>query len=142
MGVFDSRFNTNNQKQTKMKTAVKTAKKVTNVVTKNVVLEKKVATKTVKFLKEGVTGKQLMQSIYGTNANIKANRKTFSQCLKEALEQIEKDGTFSNVIGFNSKACTPANLIPLRNEKRVIEGAGWSPYEVLTLIKKFYQVKK
>lgn len=126
-----------------MKTAVKTtAKKVTNVVTKNVVLEKKVATKTVKFLKEGVTGKQLMNSIYKTNANIKTNRKTFSQCLKEALEQIEKDGTFNDVVGFNAKSCTPANLIPLRNEKRVIEGAGWSPYEVLSLIKKFYQVKK
>jgi hypothetical protein len=110
-------------------------------VAKNVVLEKSKATKQVKFLKEGVTGKQLMRSIFDTNANIKTNRKTFSQCLKEACEQIVIDGTFKDVVAFSVKDCTPKNLIPLRNEKRTIEGAGWSPYEVLTLIKKFYQVK-
>lgn len=115
---------------------VKTSKTTTKieVVAKTAKVEK------IKYLAEGVTGKQMMQNIYDANNGVKAKRTSFSQCLKDALEEAKEKDTFKCVPAFNPAEMTPKNLLPLRNEKRTIAGAKWSPYEVLTLMKKFYQV--
>jgi hypothetical protein len=108
--------------------------------TKVEVVKKAKSVTKVTYLKEGVTGKDLMNNIYKSNNAVKEKRRSFSQCLKEVLEQIKVDDTFKDVPSFMVSECTPKNLIPLRREDRTIKGAGWSPYEVLSLIKKFYQV--
>jgi type III secretory pathway component EscR len=104
-----------------------TSKGKKNTTTKVEVVQKVKKAESVNYLKEGVKGKDLMKKMWATNANIKENRRTFSQCLKEAKEQALKDKTFADIPAFLISECTPANLIPLRNEKRTVEGAGWSP---------------
>lgn len=93
----------------------------------------------VVYLKEGVTGKQMMNSIYKANNEHKKDLGSLSQCLKRALEFGTKE--FKTTIEkFNPKECTPANLVPLRSERNK-DKANWSVYEVLMLIKKYYQNK-
>jgi len=121
---------------------MKTTSKVrtSKTTTKVEVVAKAVKVAKVTYLAEGVTGKDMMKNIFDANNNVKAKRTSFSQCLKDALEEAELTGTFKCVPAFNPAEMTPKNLVPLRNEKRTIEGAKWSPYEVLMLMKKFYQV--
>jgi hypothetical protein len=123
-------------------TAKNTAKKVVNKVatTTKVVKAKKVTkVEKVNYLAIGVTGKQMMKAIYDANNKHKQDLGTFSQCLKRAIE-FGKDELTQTIKGFDVKDCTPKNLIPLRNEKRGVD-AKFSVYEVLMLIKKFYQTK-
>lgn len=129
-----------------MKTAVKnTAKKVVNTkktTTKviNVIKpEAKPKVEKITYLAVGVTGKQMMKAIYNANNKHKKDLGTFSQCLKRAIE-FGKDELTQTIKNFDVKDCTPKNLIPLRNEKRGVD-AKFSVYEVLMLIKKFYQTK-
>ena len=113
------------------------AKTTTKVVNKVNTTTKKV--EVIKYLKDGVTGKQMMKAIYDANNRHKKDLGTFSQCLKRAIEFGSEEFT-ATIKGFNVKDCTPKNLIPLRNEKRGVD-AKFSVYEVLMLIKKFYQTK-
>jgi len=120
----------------------KTAKKVVNTkatTTKivNVPTEKK--TEVVRYLNEGVTGKQMMQSIYRSNNAHKVDLGTFSQCLKRAIEfgAVELALVIKD---FNINDMCAKNLIPLRNEKKTVADK-WSVYEVLQLTKKFYKTK-
>ena len=113
------------------------AKTTTKVVNQVNTTTKKV--EVMKYLKEGVTGKQMMKAIYDANNRHKKDLGTFSQCLKRAIEFGSEELT-ANIAKFNVKDCTPKNLIPLRNEKRGVD-ASFSVYEVLMLIKKFYQTK-
>lgn len=129
-----------------MKTAVKnTAKNVVNTkktTTKviNVIKpEAKPKVEKITYLAVGVTGKQMMKAIYDANNKHKQDLGTFSQCLKRAIE-FGKDELTQTIKNFDVKDCTPKNLIPLRNEKRGAD-AKFSVYEVLMLIKKFYQTK-
>lgn len=114
--------------------------RTSKTTTKIEVVAKPVKVEKVKFLAEGVTGKDLMNKIYASNKNIKDKRTSFSSCLKDALEEAEAKDTFKDIPAFNINEMTPKNLCPLRQEKKTIAGAKWSPYEVLTLMKKFYQV--
>ncbi len=120
--------NTATKKATATTTKVTAAKKTT-----------KATTTKVTYLAEGVTGKKMMQSIYAANNAHKKDMGSFSQCLKRALEFGSAEFT-KTIKGFDVKDCTPKNLIPLRNEKRGVD-AKFSVYEVLMLIKKFYQTK-
>jgi hypothetical protein len=120
-------------KTTQNNTATKKA------TTTKVVTAKKATAPKVTYLAEGVTGKKMMQSIYAANNAHKKDMGSFSQCLKRALEFGSAEFT-KTIKGFNVKDCTPKNLIPLRNAKRGVD-ASFSVYEVLMLIKKFYQTK-
>jgi hypothetical protein len=113
------------------------AKTTTKVVNKVNTTTKKV--EVIKYLKDGVTGKQMMKAIYDANNRHKQDLGTFSQCLKRAIEFGSEELT-ANIAKLNVKDWTPKNLIPLRNEKRGVD-ASFSVYEVLMLIKKFYQTK-
>jgi hypothetical protein len=113
------------------------AKTTTKVV--NQVVEKTKKVEVIKYLKDGVTGKQMMKAIYDANNRHKQDLGTFSQCLKRAIEFGSEELT-ANIAKFNVKDCTPKNLIPLRNVKRGAD-ASFSVYEVLMLIKKYYQTK-
>lgn len=120
--------NTATKKATATTTKVTAAKKTT-----------KATTTKVTYLAEGVTGKKMMQSIYAANNAHKKDMGSFSQCLKRAIEFGSAE--FSKTIkGFDVKDCTPKNLIPLRNVKRGVD-ASFSVYEVLMLVKKYYQTK-
>lgn len=126
-------------KNTATKTATKKATATTTKVTAAKKTTKAAAAPKVTYLAEGVTGKKMMQSIYAANNAHKKDMGSFSQCLKRALEFGTAE--FSKTIkGFDVKDCTPKNLIPLRNVKRGVD-ASFSVYEVLMLIKKFYQTK-
>lgn len=120
-----------------MKTAVKnTATKTTT--TKIVKAVKAVKVDKTVYLAEGVTGKAFMQLIFNANRAHKEEGKSFSFCLKRAVEFGGE--VFSSIKGFDVKDLTPANLIPLRSETNALK-AGFSVYEVLMLIKKYYQNK-
>lgn len=121
------------QTQNTAKTATKKA------TTTKVVTAKKATAPKVTYLAEGVTGKKMMQSIYAANNAHKKDMGSFSQCLKRALEFGSAEFT-KTIKGFDVKDCTPKNLIPLRNAKRGVD-ASFSVYEVLMLIKKYYQTK-
>ena len=125
----------------KQKTArvnkVVNAKTTTKVI--NQVVEKTKKVEVVKYLKEGVTGKQMMKAIYDANNRHKQDLGTFSQCLKRAIE-FGKDEFSKTIKGFNVKDCTPINLVPLRSAKNIGK-ENFSVYEVLMLIKKYYQTK-
>ena len=129
--------------------------KVNNVVTTNVTTKAKATTtkfvKAVKnektgkieiqkYLNDGVTGKQMMRSIFDANNAHKKDLGSFNQCLKRAIEfgQSELSKTIK---GFKVADMNARNLIALRNVKKTIEDK-WSVYEVLMLTKKFYQNKK
>ncbi len=93
----------------------------------------------VTYLSEGVTGKQMMTAIYDANNRHKKDLGSLSQCLKRAIE-FGKDDFTKTIKGFNVKDCTPKNLVPLRSAKNASKET-FSVYEVLMLIKKFYQTK-
>ena len=136
-----------------MKTIAKSTK-VNNVVTNNVTTKvNKTTTKVVeaknaktgkvevtRYLVHGVTGKQMMRSIFDANNAHKKDLGSFNQCLKRAIEfgQSELEKTIK---GFKVSDMNARNLIALRNVKKTIEDK-WSVYEVLMLTKKFYQNKK
>ena len=127
-------------KATQNNTATKKAATTTKVVNAAKAAPKKAAAAPkVTYLAVGVTGKQLMKSIYAANNAHKKDMGSFSQCLKRALEFGSAE-FIKTIKGFDVKDCTPKNLIPLRNEKRGAD-ASFSVYEVLMLIKKFYQTK-
>jgi hypothetical protein len=127
-------------KATQNNTATKKAATTTKVVNAAKAAPKKAtAAPKVTYLAEGVTGKKMMQSIYAANNAHKKDMGSFSQCLKRALEFGSAEFT-KTIKGFDVKDCTPKNLIPLRNAKRGVD-ASFSVYEVLMLIKKFYQTK-
>jgi hypothetical protein len=121
-------------------TATKKAATTTKVVSAPKAAAKKVAAAPkVTYLSVGVTGKQLMRSIYAANNAHKKDMGSFSQCLKRSLEFGSAEFT-KTIKAFDVKECTPKNLIPLRNAKRGVD-ASFSVYEVLMLIKKYYQTK-
>jgi hypothetical protein len=89
------------------------------------------------YLAEGVTGKQVMKSIYNANNEHKKDIASFSQCLKRAIEFNQFEGKIKN---FNVTELTPKTLLPFRSKTN--EGKEkFSVYEVLMMIKKFYQAK-
>lgn len=114
--------------------------RTSETTTKVEVVAKVAKVEKIRYLAEGVTGKQMMENICKANKGIKENRGTFSYNLKEALEMAKAQGTFNCVPAFNPAEMTPKNLCPLRREDRTIKGSPWNPWEVLNLMKKFYQV--
>lgn len=129
-----------------MKNVVKSRANATekNVVirstsTKKAIKVKKVSkTKKVVYLSEGVTGKDAMKSIYSANNKHKQDFGTFSFCLRRALQFNEFEGI---IAGFNvEEISNPKVLIPLRSAKNIGKEK-FSVYEVLMLIKKYYQTK-
>lgn len=93
----------------------------------------------VVYLNEGVTGKDAMKSIYSANNKHKQDSGTFSYCLKRALLFNQFEGVIK---GFNvDEVSNPKVLIPLRSEHNKGKDK-FSVYEVLMLIKKYYQNKK
>lgn len=137
-----------------MKTIAKNTK-VNNVVTNNVTTKAKATTtkfvkevknevtgkiEVQKYLNDGVTGKQMMRSIFDANNAHKKDMGSFNQCLKRAIEFGEAELT-KTIKGFKVADMNARNLIALRNVKKTIEDK-WSVYEVLMLTKKFYQNKK
>jgi len=93
----------------------------------------------INYLAENVTGKQMMNAIYKANNLHKKDLGSLSQCLKRAIE-FGKDEFSKTIKGFNVKDCTPVNLIPLRRNGNLLKES-FSVYEVLMMIKKFYQTK-
>ncbi len=99
--------------------------------------KKETTKKEVIYLAEGVTGKQIMNSIYNANNEHKKDIASFSQCLKRAIEFNQFEGKIKN---FNVTELTPKTLLPFRSKTN--EGKEkFSVYEVLMMIKKFYQSK-
>lgn len=99
--------------------------------------KKETVKNSVVYLKEGVTGKQVMRSIYDANNEHKVDLGTFSQCLKRAIQFNKFDTVVNN---FDVNELTPKNLMPFRSKAN--EGKEkFSVYEVLMMIKKFYQAK-
>ena len=96
--------------------------------------------KVINYLVDGVTGKQMMKSIYESNNAHKQDLGTFSQCLKRAIEFGTTEFK-ANIKGFDVSDCIPRNLIPLRSEANKTKEK-FSVYEVLMLIKRFYATKK
>jgi len=113
--------------------------KVVRVTATNKAIQVTSKKEKVTYLAEGVTGKQMMKSIYKANNEHKKDLGSYSQCMKRAIE-FGKDEFKATIKGFNVKDLTPSNIIPLRNAKKTSENA-WSVYEVLMLIKKYYQTK-
>ena len=126
-----STINTKNSKKV-VNTKATTTTKIVNVPTET---KKEV----VRYLTEGVTGKQMMQAIYRANNAHKVDLGTFSQCLKRAIEFGAVEMALS-IKDFNVSDMCAKNLIPLRNEKKTVADK-WSVYEVLSLTKKFYKTK-
>lgn len=125
--------------------ATKKAPTKTTKVAKKSNGQKKTTTKVVKvktpiYLKEGVTGKQMMAAIYKANNSIKAERASFSRCLEDAKKIAEKEKTFENIKGFKMEDCTPRKLMHHRSKHRIGKET-FSAYEVLMMMKKMYQVK-
>lgn len=120
-------------------TAKNTKTNVVKTTTTKVINATKKVEKVAKvtYLTEGVTGKQMMRSIFDANNEHKKDMGTFSQCLKRAIE-FGATELAKNIKGFDVKECTPKNLITLRTKDM---DAKFSVYEVLMLIKKFYQTK-
>ena len=121
------------------KTAKKVVNKTAKTTTKIVNVPTETKTEVVRYLSEGVTGKQVMQSIYRANNAHKVDLGTFSQCLKRAIEFGAVEMALS-IKDFNVNDMCAKNLIPLRNEKKTVADK-WSVYEVLSLTKKFYKTK-
>lgn len=131
-----------NQMKTTVKSAVNTAKvsrKATSTKVTRIVSADQKSRKVVTYLAEGVSGKDMMNSIFASNKAHKKDALTFSFCLKRAKEFGAE--TFSLIKGFDEKELTPKNLIPLRSEKNISKET-FSVYEVYMLIKKFYATKK
>ncbi len=110
-------------------------KTTTKVVTVKKSNEK---TEVVRYLKEGITGKQMMQSIFDANNVSKAEVKSISWCMKQAIK-VGKP-VFDNIKGFKKTDIKPAALLEHRSAHRVGKET-FSVYEVLMMIKKMYQVK-
>ena len=90
------------------------------------------------YLKEGVTGKMMMQSIYKANNASKAEVKSISWCIKQALKVGKSEGTFANIKNFKKADVTPKNILEFRQAHRIGKET-FSVYEVLMMIKKMYQ---
>lgn len=118
----------------------KTENKVVRVTTTKKAIQ--VTSKGVKinYLAENVTGKQMMKAIFDANNKHKKDLGSLSQCLKRAIE-FGKDELSQTIKNFDVKDCTPKNLVPLRSVKNATKET-FSVYEVLMLIKKYYQTKK
>jgi hypothetical protein len=131
-------------KSTKVNNVVKTnvTTKVNKTTTKVVEAKNKVTGKVevTRYLIEGVSGKQVMQSIFDANNAHKKDLGSFNQCLKRAIEFGQNELT-KTIKGFKVADMNARNLIALRNSKKTIDDK-WSVYEVLMLTKKFYQNKK
>lgn len=120
-------------KNTKIENVVRvtTTKKAIQVTSKGV---------KINYLAENVTGKQMMKAIFDANNKHKKDLGSLSQCLKRAIE-FGKDELSQTIKNFDVKDCTPKNLVPLRSVKNATKET-FSVYEVLMLIKKYYQTKK
>jgi hypothetical protein len=131
-----------NVKSTKVNKVVKLTDALKPLTTTKVINAPKKSDKITKvtYLSEGVTGKQMMRSIFDANNAHKQDLGSFNQCLKRAIEFGQSELT-KTIKGFKVADMTARNLIPLRNAKKTIEDK-WSVYEVLMLTKKFYQNKK
>lgn len=110
---------------------VTTTKKAIQVTSKGV---------KINYLAENVTGKQMMKAIFDANNKHKKDLGSLSQCLKRAIE-FGKEELSQTIKNFDVKDCTPKNLVPLRSAKNATKET-FSVYEVLMLIKKYYQTKK
>ena len=115
-----------------------TTTKITQAPTQAPTKTKPAKVDKVTYLAEGVTGKMFMQLIYKANSEHKQDGKSYSYCFKRALEFGAE--VFVTIKGFDASELTPANLIPLRSEHNKLK-AGFSVYELLMLIKKYYQNK-
>jgi hypothetical protein len=121
------------------KSGATTQAKVTRVTTTKKAIQVISKGEKINYLAENVTGKQMMTAIYTANNNHKKDLGSLSQCLKRAIE-FGKDEFTKTIKGFNVKDCTPKNLVPLRSVKNATKET-FSVYEVLMLIKKYYQTK-
>lgn len=119
-------------KNTKIENVVRvtTTKKAIQVTSKGV---------KINYLAENVTGKQMMKAIFDANNKHKKDLGSLSQCLKRAIE-FGKEELSQTIKNFDVKDCTPKNLVPLRSVKNATKET-FSVYEVLMLIKKYYQTK-
>ena len=121
------------------KVSVKTENKVVRVTTTKKAIQVNNKGVKINYLAENVTGKQMMKAIFDANNKHKKDLGSLSQCLKRAIE-FGKDELSQTIKGFNVKDCTPKNLVPLRSVKNASKET-FSVYEVLMLIKKYYQTK-
>jgi hypothetical protein len=121
------------------KVSVKTENKVVRVTTTKKAIQVNNKGVKINYLAENVTGKQMMKAIFDANNKHKKDLGSLSQCLKRAIEFGTEDFT-KTIKGFNVKDCTPKNLVPLRSVKNASKET-FSVYEVLMLIKKYYQTK-
>ena len=83
--------------------------RTSKTTTKIEVVAKVAKVEKVKYLAEGVTGKDMMKNIYNANNGVKAKRMSLSQCLKDALEEAAINDTFKCVPTFNPAEMTPKN---------------------------------
>lgn len=123
-----------------MKNVVKnTEKKVVRVTSTKKAIRVNNKGEVTRYLADGVSGKQMMKAIFDANNKHKKDLGSLSQCLKRAIE-FGKDELSQTIKNFDVKDCTPKNLVPLRSEKNIGKEK-FSVYEVLMLIKKYYQTK-
>lgn len=92
--------------------------------------------KVVKYLSEGMTGKQLMKAKSEGNKAHKADALSFSYCLKRALQFAP---SYLGGLKVDVNLLTPSNLLPMLNDKERAKGK-FSVWLVLTLIKRYAQL--
>ena len=124
---------------TKTAKVAKTSNGQKKTTTKVVTIKKSnKKTEVVRYLKEGITGKHMMQSIWSANKLSKAETKSISWCIKQALKHGKP--MFDNIKGFKRSDIEPKKLLDYRQKHR--EGKEtFSVYEVFMMIKNMYQVK-
>ena len=92
----------------------------------------------VAYLKEGITGKEVMKMQCEGNKASKIERKSFSFCLKQVLKH--QINTLKAIKGFKEVDCTPKNLSKHLTENEAKSG-NFNDWLVMNLIKRYYSAK-
>jgi hypothetical protein len=88
------------------------------------------------YLKEGITGKQVMKSKSATNVKVKEENSSFSFCLKQVQKHDQQ--FLASFVGYKKADLTPANLLPLMNEREKKSGK-FTAWLVMSLISRYYK---
>lgn len=100
-----------------------------------------VAKKTEKivFLSGNVTGRELQQFKSVQNRDAKLKLRSISSCITAV--KLSEGNFLKSFVNFDENDLTPANLLPLRNdkEKQSSDLKGFSTWLVMGLIKRYYQ---
>jgi hypothetical protein len=125
-------------------TATKNSTAKANSTAKGKSTEKKGSTATKKtekivFLSGNVTGRELQQFKSIQNKDAKLKLRSISSCITAV--KLSEGNFLKSFANFDENDLSPANLLPLRNdkEKQNSDLKGFSTWLVMGLIKRYYQ---